>query len=292
MARNGDVEIAYESFGAPDAEPLLLIHGAGAQLVMWPAGFIAALVERGFHVVAIDVRDDGLSTHLTRFDNVKRRRGELAYTMRDLTDDVIAVFDALGWTTGHVLGVSQGGTIAQATAIHHPDRVRGLISIMSNPTPSLRLNRPRIGRAFRLFRVMSRTCADRDAEGERWVDAFRAIGSPGYPHQDEHWREAGRLLYDRGRNPAGQRRQFAAVWATGDRRAELAGVRAPTLVVHGEEDPLCNVRAGRATADAVPGARFVSYPGMGHDLPRALWPAIADEIGALAFDGATPRRGD
>lgn len=276
-ARNEDVTLDYQSIGS--GTPLLLLMGAGAQQVMWPRDFLVALAERGCQAVTMDLRDDGLSTHLA---------DDARYTARDIAGDVVAVFDALGWSTGLVLGMSMGGVFAQATAIHHPDRVRGLISVSSNPCTSLWLNRPRIGAMLRLYRVMSRPCADRDAEGRRWVDAFRVIGSSAYPLDEDHWRAAGRLAYDHGRSPRGQLRQFAAARSPRDRRRQLADLRVPTLVIHGEADPMVSIRAGRATAAAIPGARFVSYPGMGHDLPRELWPAMIDEITALAALGSTP----
>jgi pimeloyl-ACP methyl ester carboxylesterase len=278
-ARNGDVEIAYETFGATDGTPLLLLTGAGAQMVMWPVDFCAALVARGFQVVRMDNRDVGLSTHLTQYD-VPRPRGQLAYTLRDMTDDVIAVFDALGWSSGHLFGWSMGGMIAQATAIHHSSRVRSLTSLGS--TPALRpWFGPKISALVKTFRVMSKDPADRDAEGQRWVDLYGVVGSTAYPRDEDHWREAGRLAFDHGRNPNGDRRHFAAVRAAGDRRRALARLQIPALVLHGERDPLALPRAGRATAAAIPGARFVSYPGMGHDLPRELWPAIIDEVSSI-----------
>jgi pimeloyl-ACP methyl ester carboxylesterase len=285
-ARNGDVEIAYERFGSPDGIPLLLIMGAGGQMVMWPVDFCTALVEQGFQVVRIDTRDRGLSTHLTQYD-VPRRRRPPRYTLPDVADDVIAVFDALGWTAGHLVGASEGGVIAQATATHHAERVRSLTSMVSTPTTSLRVNRPKVWANLKALKAMWGKSADRDAEGQKWVDLFRAVGSPGYPLDEQHWRHAGQVSYDRGLYPAGEMRMAATLFAAGDRRRELAGVRCPTLVIHGEADPMVSPRAGRATADAIPGARFVSYPGMGHDLPRALWPAIIDEITTLATHAET-----
>lgn len=281
-ARNGDIEIAYEVDGPPDGVSLLLVcAGAGTQMVMWPRDFCAGLVELGFQVARMDLRDDGLSTHLTRYDGVKRRRGEPAYTLREMTDDVVAVLDALGWQRAVLVGASMGGGIAQATACHHPDRAAGLVSMMSTPSRSLRLNRPRIGTVLRMIKVMSGTSADRDAEGQRWVDLFRVTGAGNYPPDDEHWREAGRLAFDRGRNPAGEMRHFAALWAAGDRRQELAALRIPALVIHGDVDGMTSWRAGKATADAIPGARFVLLPGVGHELPRGVWPRVLDEIGAM-----------
>ena len=280
-ARNGAVEIAYERFGAVDAKPLIWLNGAGAQMVMFWDELCAALVEQGFQVVRMDTRDTGLSTHLTQYD-VPRRQRPPRYTLRDLADDVIAVFDDLGWSGAHVAGMSEGGTIAQAVATYHPDRVRSLTSISSTPTPSLRVNRPKLRTNLRIFSLMRRKSADRDAEGQKWVDLFRLAGSPVYALDEDHWREAGRLAYDRGLNPAGDGRLSATLFAAGDRREELASVRAPTLVMHGDADPMASPCAGRATADAIPGARFVCYPGMGHDLPRELWPDVLEEITALA----------
>ena len=281
QAHNGDVAIAYERLGPPDGTPLLVLNGAGAQMVTFWPDLCHALVERGFQVVRMDTRDTGLSTHLTHYDVPRRNRPPM-YSLRDIADDVVAVFDALHWPSGHLAGISEGGQIAQAVATYHPDRVRSLTSISATPTRSLRINRPKLLPNLRAFRVMRRTSPDRDAEGRKWVDLIRHVGSPDYALDEEHWREAGKQSYDRGLNPAGDRRIVQALFAAGDRREELAAVRCPTLVIHGEADPMASPRAGRATADAIPDARFVSYPGMGHDLPRELWPTILDEITALA----------
>lgn len=293
-ARNGDVEIAYESIGSPDGIPLLLIMGSGGQMVMWHNDFCAALAERGFHVVRMDNRDAGLSTHLRQFDNARRPLRRPAYTLDDLADDVIAVVDALGWSGAHLVGASFGGLIAQKAAVRHPDRVRSLTSMSSSASTSFRLNRPKLGVIIKMFKIMRRDAADRDAEGEKWVALQRLVGSPAYPVDEEHWREAARLAYDRGINPAAGPRQIAATLASGDRRRELSAVRVPALVIHGEADPLYSMRAARATAEAIPGARFVSYPGVGHDLPREIWPSVIDEISALALraDGVTSGAAD
>jgi pimeloyl-ACP methyl ester carboxylesterase len=122
----------------------------------------------------------------------------------------------------------------------------------------------------------------RSTGGQKWVDVFRAVGSPTYAMDEEHWREFGSQTFDRGLNPKGDMRLGATFFAAGDRRPQLRALRCPTLVIHGDADPMVSVRAGRATAAAIPGARLVIYPGMGHDLPRELWPAIVDEIAALA----------
>jgi pimeloyl-ACP methyl ester carboxylesterase len=285
QARNRDVGIAYEHFDS-GGEPLLLIMGLGMQLLSWPDEFCAALVEHGFAVVRFDNRDVGRSTHLSRAGApslagvLARPRSAAAYRLADMADDAAAVCDAIGWTSAHVVGASLGGMIAQALAIGHPERVRSLTSIMSTPSP--RIGRPRLGA---LAALVGPDAHDRDQAGARMVRVFRAIGSPAYP-PDETWlRDIGRRAFDRGHDPAGVRRQLAAILASGDRRAGLSRVRVPTLVLHGDADPLVRLPGGRATAAAVPGARLVVYRGMGHDLPRALWPTMIDEFLALTRSG-------
>lgn len=282
-ARNGDVEIAFERFGPSGGRLLVLIPGAGWQMVMWPVGFCEALVERGFHVVRIDNRDTGLSTHLTRYD-VPRRRRPPRYALRDLTDDVLAVFDALDTSTGHLCGQSLGGMIAQATATYHPDRVASLTSMSSTPTlsPAAMLGFMNLRTSLTSSRILRKNSFDREVEGQKWVELLRATAPHGYPIDEDHWREAGRLSYDHGLDQPGANRLNRAVMAAGDRRRELADLRCPTLVIHGDADPVFPPRAGKATAEAIPGARLVTYPAMGHDVPRELWSAIADEINTLA----------
>lgn len=280
-ARNGPVELAYTRYGPDDGMPLIMLNGAGGQLVMWPPDLIAELVGRGFQVAVMDTRDTGLSTHLTQYDVPRKQRPPL-YTLRDITDDVIAVLDALGWSGVHLFGASMGGMIAQATATYHPTRVRSLTSAMASPTAQFRITRPKIIPNLKVFAAMRKTSKNRNEEGEKWVKVFRAVGSPGYPRDDEHWREYGRLSFDHGLNPRGDMRISATLFAEGDRRDKLRELRCPTLVIHGEDDPMTSVRAGRATAEAIPGAKLVTYAGMGHDFPRELWPTIADEITAMA----------
>jgi len=285
VARHADVEISYELLGPPDQEPLLLVMGLGMQRIGWPDDFCEGLVERGFTVARFDNRDCGESTHFTAAGRPSmlalfiRPESVAAYHLDDMADDAVAVLDALGWSSAHVVGASMGGMIAQAFAIGHPRRVRTLTSIMS--TPSRRVGRAKLKAAMKLGR--GGDIHNVEEAAERMVDVFRTIGSPGYP-LDEVWlRDTGRRAYQRGHSDAGAvPRQLAAINASGDRRSGLAGVRVPTLVIHGEADPLVQPAGGRATAAAVPGARLVTYKGMGHDLPRELWPAMQDEIAKLA----------
>ncbi|GAA3388828.1 alpha/beta fold hydrolase [Cryptosporangium minutisporangium] len=280
-ARRAGVEIAYDVEGRPADEPVLLIMGLGLQMLFWPDHFRQLLVDRGFQVARFDNRDVGLSTHLHGLGTpsplvfVSRRwRG---YRVADMADDAVGVLDALGWSSAHVVGVSLGGMIAQTLAGLHPDRVRTLTSISSTPDVRIGGAHPRLLPALLGGRGRTREGAARHV-----VRVFRTIGSPAYARNEPWLREMARQSFDRAHDNAGVRRQLAAIISSPDRRPLLAGVRAPTLVVHGEADLLVRPSGGRATAAAVAGARLVTYPGMGHDLPDALQQPIAEEIAALA----------
>jgi pimeloyl-ACP methyl ester carboxylesterase len=276
FTRNGDIEIAYETFGSPEGRPLLLIQGGMAPMSGWPDDFCAALVERGFHVARFDNRDAGQSSRATT-----------RYTLAEMARDGTAVIDALGWAGAHLVGVSLGGMVAQVMATRHADRVLSLTSLSSAPDHFQRWDLRKIGAVARFAAVHWKKPTGPDASGEQLVRVFRIAGSTGYLH-DEAWiREVGRRSYEHRPDFAAFRRQAAAVYASGDRRAELSRLHVPALVITGEADPLQTVRAGQATADAIPGARFVTYPGMGHDLPRELWPAIIDEIHAITSKPTT-----
>jgi pimeloyl-ACP methyl ester carboxylesterase len=287
-ARNEDIVLAYETFGPPGGEPLLLISGTGAQMLIWPEGFCTALVDRGFRVARFDNRDTGLSTHLTGASapgwlTAMLRPSAVPYRLHDMADDAVAVMDALGWPDAHVVGASLGGMIAQALAIGHPGRVRTLTSIMS--TPSARIaTMPTLAAIRALARAAGTPVTSPDQAADRAVALKRIIGSPGYPLDEDMVRDIAARSFQR--HPDAEQaerddqRQRAAVIASGDRRPALAGLRIPALVIHGEQDPVIRPRGGRATARAIPGARLVTYPGMGHDLPAALWPSIVAEITA------------
>lgn len=266
----GQVRLAYETFGDPADPALLLVMGQGAQMLVWPDGFCAGLAARGHHVVRFDNRDAGLSTHLS---------GWAPYALSDLAGDTVRLLDALGIASAHLVGISMGGMIAQVVAIGHPERVRSLTCIASS-TGSRRVGRPHARLLRRL--PVRRVAADRSQAGELFARVLTAIGSPAYPVDPAQLREVGARAYDRAFDPRGGLRQLVAVVRAPDRRPALRRVRVPTLVVHGDRDPLVDVSGGRAVADAVPGARFVTVLGMGHDLPREVWPLLTDEITALA----------
>ena len=295
-AHNGDIVLAYETSGPPGGEPLLLISGTGAQMLIWPEGLCAALTDRGFQVARFDNRDTGLSTHLTGASapgwlTAMLRPAAAPYRLADMADDALAVMDALGWADAHVVGASLGGMIAQALAIGHPGRVRTLTSIMS--TPSARIaTMPTLAAIRALARAAGTPVTSSEQAGDRAVALKKVIGSPGYPLDEDLVRDIAARSFQR--HPGADKddeRQRAAVIASGDRRRALAGLRIPALVIHGDQDPVIRPKGGRATARAIPGARLVTYPGMGHDLPAALWPAIVEEIrGAADARTSPPRR--
>ncbi len=282
-AQANGIEIAYETFGDAGGRPLLLVMGLGTQMLAWHEDFCGLLTDRGFFVVRFDNRDIGLSTHLHDApppDLLAVFGGDTSsasYTLDDMADDAAGLLDALGIERAHVVGASLGGMIAQTLAVRHPGRVLSLTSIMSTCAPH-------IGSATQeaLAVLLAAPATDRASAIERALATYRVIGSPGYPLDEQWLSEVAGTAYDRGYDPVGVVRQLVAMHASGDRRQALRSLDVPTLVLHGEEDPLVQVAGGRATAEAVPGAELVTYPGMGHNLPRDLWPEIVDRITALA----------
>jgi pimeloyl-ACP methyl ester carboxylesterase len=284
------IELCYQEMGDADAEPLLLVMGLATQMLAWDEGFCELLVERGFRVIRFDNRDIGRSTKIEsagvprRVDMMLGRRGSAPYLLRDMAADTVGLMDHLEIDSAHVAGASMGGMIAQTMAIEHPPRVRSLVSIMSNTgsrwtgMPSRKAMAVLLGRPPR----------GREAAIERAVRTFGVIGSPGYPFDEERLRRVAARSYDRGHSAAGVLRQLHAITASGDRTQALRGVRVPATVIHGNRDPLVRPAGGRATARAIPNARLKMIDGMGHDLPRQLWPVFAEEIAATAARSRSP----
>lgn len=282
-AHNGNVVLAYEQVGDDDGEPLLLIMGLGMQMIFWPDGLLTEFAAAGFAVARFDNRDAGASTHLTWLGTpavpmmLATPRLAAQYRISDMAADAVAVLDALGWPSAHVLGVSMGGMVAQAVAIEHPTRVRSLTSVMSTPAPWLGLPSRRAAAA-----LMAPPAWSPDEAAERIVATFRVIGSPGYPLDEEWLRAYARRAFARGAaagaDAGSPRRQLAAAMASPSRLSGLRGLTVPTLVLHGADDPLIRPSAGRAMARAVPGARLVLFPGMGHNLPAQLWTPIVAAV--------------
>nr|BFE72786.1 alpha/beta hydrolase [Actinoplanes digitatis] len=278
--RSNGIQLRYETLGEHDAPALLLIMGLGAQLIDWPQDFCELLAARGLRVIRFDNRDAGLSSALPQL-GVPDVRGILGgdrttvpYLLADLAADAAGLLDALGVERAHVTGLSLGGMIAQQLTIDHPDRVASLCSIMST-TGDHSVGRP-TPEAAALLGMPS--APSREAAIANSIASSRVIGSPGFPATEEELLLRATAKYDRAYNPLGTIRQYAAALASPDRTAALRGVTAPTVVIHGEDDPLIAVSGGRATAQAVPGAELLVIPGMGHDLPRAAWPRIVDAI--------------
>jgi pimeloyl-ACP methyl ester carboxylesterase len=283
MAPVNGIELCYQEMGDPEGEPLLLIMGLATQMIAWSDEFCAMLAERGFRVVRFDNRDIGRSTKIRsegvpNLLNLLVGRGDPPYRLHDMAADTVGLMDHLGIGAAHLVGASMGGMIAQCTAIGHPDRVRSLSSIMST-TGSRRVGHP----SYKTFGLLvGKPPREREAAIERVVKTFKTIGSPGYPFDEERIREIAGRSFDRGHSQAGIARQLHAITASGDRTAGLRGLELPALVIHGRNDHLVNPSGGRATAKAIPGARLKMVDGMGHDLPRALWPSFAEEIAANA----------
>jgi pimeloyl-ACP methyl ester carboxylesterase len=272
------IDIEYVTEGDPGDPALLLVMGLGAQLIAWPQGFVDGLRARGFFLVRYDNRDCGLST---KFDGtpdlVALLSGDgssASYRIEDMADDAAALLDELGIAHAHVVGVSMGGMIAQALVLNHQARALSVASIMST-TGDRSVGAPTGEAVTALLRPVAKT---RSEAVEASVAGSRVIGSPKYPTDEGLLRERAGAAYDRAYCPEGTARQLAAIFASPDRTDGLRGVEMPFLVVHGEDDPLVTLSGGEATAAAVPGARLITIPGMGHDLPQALWTSITDAI--------------
>ena len=283
------IDITYEDKGPRDAPVILLVMGLGGQLTLWPDEFVDALNAHGFRTIRYDNRDVGLST---RFEaagvpNLKwmfvkaalRLPVRPAYTLADMAADGIALLDHLGVVQAHIVGASMGGMISQHIAARYPDRTLSLTSIMST-TGNPRL--PRANKDAMAVLANRPMSGDPEAMIAYSVRAARVIGSPAYPAAEERLQRRVRGDFERGWYPQGVARQMAAIVADGDRRAMLKTIAAPTLVIHGEADPLVPLAGGKDTAASIPGARLMTIPGMGHDLPLALVDTLADAIAGHA----------
>lgn len=286
VTANG-VRIAYEIDGPDDGAAVLLIHGVGAQLTRWPAGLVDALAAAGFRVIRFDNRDVGLSTHMHAAGMpdlaailAATASGEappLPYGLADMAEDVTGLLDALHIASAHVVGVSLGGMIAQMLAICHPSRMETMALVMTQSgNPALPPSNPQAIAALAAPAPDPKT--DLDAYLAHSITLNRTLGSPAYPTAGDVIRDFARQSAARAHDPAGALRQLAAGRASADRRAALATVAIPTVVIHGVDDPLIPVAAGEELARTVPQAWYLGVAGMGHDLPAQLCPLFASVI--------------
>jgi len=284
VAANG-VQIEYAESGDAAAPAILLIMGLGMQLIAWPEAFCTGLADRGFRVVRFDNRDVGKSTKI-------RKPGAIAlaaafaralaglrvvppYTLRDMAADAVGLMDALHIDRAHIVGVSMGGMIGQIIAAEHSERVRSLTSIMSSSgDPNLPRGNAEVLRAL----MRPRPVRDRERAIRQAMDFYRLIGSPGFPTSEADLRAKVERAITRCYYPSGFARHLLAVMAAGSRVEMLSRIRVPTLVVHGADDPLVPVEAGRDTAAHIAGAELRIIPGMGHDLAGGLVPILVDAI--------------
>jgi pimeloyl-ACP methyl ester carboxylesterase len=289
-AHIGDIDLAYETFGDPGDPALLLVMGLATQMVAWHEDFCGELAAHGLFVIRFDNRDVGRSSRMDGMpvpsmrQIIMRDRKAAGYTLSDLAADAVGLLDHLGISRAHVVGASMGGMVAQTIAIEHPDRVLSLCSIMSN-TGSRWSGQPKLATYRVLLGVPPK---EREAFIEHVLATYRIIGSKGFDRDEEDLRRVAGLSYDRGRNPAGSGRQLGAIVASGDRTAKLRGLDVPAVVIHGTIDRLVGFSGGKATAKAIPGARFVPIAGMGHDLPRGAWPTIIRAITENAARASAP----
>jgi pimeloyl-ACP methyl ester carboxylesterase len=284
--RANNITIEYEDYGDADAPPVVLVMGLGAQLVRWPIELVDDLVAHGYRVIRFDNRDVGLSS---KFDHAGTpnivwtamiqqfgRTPPVPYTLQDMAADTVGLMDALGIQAAHIVGASMGGMIAQLVAASWPERTLSLTSIMST-TGRSDCSRP----TMRATAVLLRHPRSDDLEAivAHGTLAANVVGGR-FPMEDAFLAERIRSETLRNRHPAGFVRQMAAIIADGDRSQRLARITAPTLVIHGSDDPLVPVAGGRETARAIPGARLLEIDGMGHTLPPQILPQIVEAIDA------------
>jgi pimeloyl-ACP methyl ester carboxylesterase len=285
FANANGLRLCYDTFGDPPAPPLLLIMGLGAQMVLWDDDFCTQLAEHGFYVIRFDNRDIGRSTQIDAPAKVdlpallmQQMQGKpiaAPYLLRDMANDAAALLDALGIPSAHIVGASMGGMIAQELAVHHPNRVRSLVSIMSTTgQPGLPGPTPEAAAV-----LMAPPPTTRDEYIASFARNWKVLRAGSFPADEARDPTRAALFYERGLNPAGVARQLLAIFASGDRTPGLATIKTPTLIIHGDVDPLVPHAAGQATHAAIAGSQMLTVAGMGHALPMVVWPQV---IGAIA----------
>jgi len=288
FAEANGIRLCYDTFGDANAPPLVLVMGLAAQMIAWDDAFCAQLAARGYRVIRFDNRDIGLST---RFDAagvpdigaalmaaLQGKAVSAPYRLEDMALDTVGLLDALGIERAHVVGASMGGAIAQTLAIHHPQRLRTLTSIMATSgAPGLPPPTPEA-----MAVLMKPTPADFESYAQSYAQTWKVLRAGSFPEDEARDRAKAEQNFARGLSPAGVARQLAAILASGSRQPALASVTVPTLVIHGDADPLVPLACGLDVARTVPGSRLAVMEGMGHALPISFWPRIIDAIAAHA----------
>lgn len=291
VTANG-LEICWDSFGRANDPPLILIMGMGAQMIAWDDAFCEQLAARRFRVIRFDNRDTGRSTWLSHagIPDVTRAmtrawwRMPVAapYLLDDMASDIVGLMDALGIQTAHLVGASMGATIAQCFAINHPERLLSMTSIMST-TGDPDLPKPSASAIAAVMRPQPGTL---QGYVEQYVDTWKVLRVGRFTEEEARDRERAARNHARGLNPPGSARHLVAILASGSRRHALRAVSAPTLVIHGDIDPLVPLAAGIDTARSIPGAELMVLEGMGHALSMPLWPHMIDGIARVAARAA------
>jgi len=279
------IQIEYETFGEPSSPSLLLIAGIGGQMIGWDEELCKEWAGKGLYVIRFDNRDVGLSTKMEETGvpdfpaaiaaGMKGEKVDAPYTLDDMADDAVGLLDALKIDKAHICGISMGGAIAQTIAFRHPSHVRSMTQVYATSgNPELPAGKPET-----MALLLTPPPEEREAYIDYMMKFYRAVAGRGFPFDEVWHRKLAGRSYDRAFYGPGKARQFLAILAHGNRKPLLASITAPTLVIHGADDPLVPVSGGRDSAEAIPGAELMIIEGMGHDMPHgSAWPLIVEAV--------------
>ena len=281
------IQIEYETFGEASSPPLLLISGIGGQMIGWDEDICKKWAQKGLYVIRFDNRDVGLSSKMEEAGVpdmkaamtaiMNKEKLNAPYTLDDMADDAAGLLDALNIDKAHICGISMGGAIAQTIAFRHPSRVRSMTQVYATTgNPKLPPPKPEI-----MELLLTSLPEQREAYIDYMIKFYKAITGPGFPFDEPWHRKLAGTSYDRAFYGPGKARQYLAILAQGNRKSRLASITAPTLVIHGADDPLVLVEGGMDSAEAIPGAELMIIKGMGHDMPHgSAWPQIIEAVAA------------
>jgi pimeloyl-ACP methyl ester carboxylesterase len=285
-AQVADVELEYVTTGDPSQPPLLLLMGTGAPLVFWDDTFCARLARLGLFVIRFDARDTGRSTR-TAFSvpsqipdvmaALQAGRLQPGYGLERLAADAVGLLNVLvGARPAHIVGISQGGALAQIIGLDAPSHAATLTMIESyssdpaTPSPE----------AETMATLMGPMAFDREGMIARELLLYRATGSRTRPPSEAWLRERAERVWRYGFQPLGFLKHLLAVITASNRKPRLGSITTPTLIVHGDEDPIIPLSEGKAIAAEIPGAKLIVPPGMGHDLAPEFWDTVIAAIAA------------